>query len=65
MQHARERRVRSHVAMQQGEGRRFAPRDYLGASPTRSGLASGQSATVAMDIVEPAPRIVAFTFDFR
>jgi hypothetical protein len=45
--------------------RAFAPRDYLGASPTRSGLASGQSATVAMDIVEPAPRIVAFTFDFR
>jgi hypothetical protein len=45
--------------------RAFAPRDYLGDTPTRSGLASGQSATVAMDIVEPAPRIVAFTFDFH
>jgi hypothetical protein len=45
--------------------RAFAPGEYLGGSPTRGGLASGQSATVAMDIVEPAPRIVAFTFDFR
>jgi hypothetical protein len=45
--------------------RAFAPREYLGGAPTRSGLASGQSATVAMDIVEPAPRIVAFTFDFH
>jgi hypothetical protein len=45
--------------------RAFAPRDYLGDTPTRTGLASGQSATVAMDIIEPAPRIVAFTFDFR
>ena len=45
--------------------RAFAPRDYLGDTPTRSGLASGQSATVAMDIIEPAPRIVAFTFDFH
>ena len=45
--------------------RAFAPRDYLGDTPTRTGLASGQSATVAMDIIEPAPRIVAFTFDFH
>ena len=45
--------------------RAFAPRDYLGDTPTRSGVASGQSATVAMDIIEPAPRIVAFTFDFH
>lgn len=45
--------------------RAFVAREYLGAAPTRSGLASGQSATIAMDVVEPAPRIVAFTFDFR
>jgi hypothetical protein len=45
--------------------RAFAPREYLGDAPTHGGLASGQSATVAMDIIEPAPRIVAFTFDFQ
>jgi hypothetical protein len=45
--------------------RAFAPREYLGDAPTHGGLASGQSATVAMDIIEPAPRIVAFTFDFH
>ena len=45
--------------------RMFTAREYLGAPPTRSGLASGQTATIAMDILEPTPRIVAFTFDFR
>ena len=43
----------------------FDARDYLGASPTRTGLESGQSATIAMDVREPSPRIVAFTFDFH
>ena len=41
----------------------FAPSDYLGAPPAQGVLASGQSATLAMDVVEPAPRIVAFTFE--
>jgi len=45
--------------------RAFEPREYLGHAVTKNGLASGQGANVAMDIVEPAPRIVAFTFDFR
>jgi hypothetical protein len=45
--------------------RAFEPREYLGHAVTKNGLASGHSANVAMDIVEPAPRIVAFTFDFR
>ena len=45
--------------------RAFAPREYLDGAPAHGGLASGQSATVAMDIIEPAPRIVAFTFDFH
>ncbi|MCJ0825621.1 DUF3426 domain-containing protein [Luteimonas sp. 50] len=45
--------------------RAFVPREYLDGAPTHGGLASGQSATVAMDIIEPAPRIVAFTFDFQ
>lgn len=43
----------------------FAPREYLGATPVQRMLLSGQSATLAMDVVEPEPRIVAFTFDFR
>jgi hypothetical protein len=43
----------------------FTPREYLGAAPTQSTLASGQSAMLSMDVLEPGPRIVAFTFDFR
>jgi len=43
----------------------FTPREYLGAAPAQATLASGQSAMLSMDVVEPAPRIVAFTFDFR
>ena len=45
--------------------RAFTPREYLGAVPAQATLASGQSAMLSMDVVEPAPRIVAFTFDFR
>jgi hypothetical protein len=43
----------------------FTPREYLGAAPTQATLASGQSAMLSMDVLEPGPRIVAFTFDFR
>ena len=43
----------------------FSPREYLGATPTQPTLASGQSAMLSMDVLEPGPRIVAFTFDFR
>ncbi len=43
----------------------FGAHEYLGATPTRSELQSGQSAAISVDVVEPAPRIVAFTFDFR
>jgi hypothetical protein len=43
----------------------FTPREYLGAVPTQATLASGQSAMLSMDVMEPGPRIVAFTFDFR
>lgn len=45
--------------------RAFAAREYLGATPTQSALASGQTAAVSLVVVEPAPDIVAFTFDFR
>ncbi|CAN5605894.1 hypothetical protein BH23PSE2_BH23PSE2_04980 [soil metagenome] len=45
--------------------RAFAARDYLRAAPTQNELASGQSATIRMDVLEPSPRSVAFAFDFH
>ena len=45
--------------------RAFEPREYLGHAPAQPGIGSGQAAEVAMDILEPAPGVVAFTFDFR
>lgn len=45
--------------------RAFAPRDYLGIAPTQNAVAGGQSASIAMDVVEPTPRVVAFTFELR
>ena len=45
--------------------RLFAPRDYLGRAATPDGLASGQSASIVMEVREPTPPVVAFTFDFR
>lgn len=44
----------------------FSPAEYGGdAIDTRGELAPGQSASVRFEVVEPAPDIVAFTFDFR
>jgi len=43
--------------------RDFSARDYLGAQPSPTELASGQSASIAMDVVEPAARSVAFDFE--
>jgi hypothetical protein len=45
--------------------RAFVPDDYLEAAERGRLLAPGQVATVTLDVVEPAPGIVAFTFDFR
>lgn len=45
--------------------REFLPRDYHGGAPTSSQLASGQTVALSMDIVEPGPQAVAFTFDFK
>jgi len=45
--------------------RSFTVEEYLGGTPAQTELASGETATVAMDIVEPAPDIVAFDFGFR
>mgnify|MGYP002777056647 FL=1 len=45
--------------------RRFEPAEYLGGSPAAEGLAPGQSATVALEILDPGNRAVAFEFDFH
>ncbi len=45
--------------------RAFKPEEYLGKAPPQATIASGASAAVALDVVEPGPGIVAFTFDFR
>jgi hypothetical protein len=45
--------------------RSFAADDYLGGTPGQPELASGETATVAMDVLEPAARIVAYDFSFR
>jgi len=45
--------------------RAFAPVDYVEAGDRDRLLEPGQVATVTLDVVEPAPGIVAFTFDFR
>ena len=43
--------------------RAFTPADYLG-KDAAGAIASGQSATIQLDVVEPAQQVVAFTFDF-
>jgi hypothetical protein len=45
--------------------RRFSPREYLGAAPTTPLLAPGQSASIALEILDPGKRAVAFDFEFR
>jgi hypothetical protein len=45
--------------------RSFRVDEYLGGAPSQPALASGESATIAMDILEPAARIVAYDFSFR
>ncbi len=45
--------------------RAFRPAEYLAAPVTQNRLASGQSAKVSFDVVEPTRDVVAFTFDFR
>jgi len=45
--------------------RAFRPAEYLAAPATQNRLASGQSAKVSFDVVEPTRDVVAFTFDFR
>ncbi len=45
--------------------RSFHVNEYLGGPPNQAALANGESAAVAMDILEPAARIVAYDFSFR
>jgi hypothetical protein len=45
--------------------RGFEAREYLGGAPSQQALASGETATVAMDIIEPAAQIVAYDIRFR
>jgi len=43
----------------------FVPSEYQGRAATKKELASGQRIAIRLDVIEPAPHIVAFTFDFR
>ena len=45
--------------------RDFEARDYLGAAPEQAELRSGQSASIAVDVQEPATRSVAFDFELH
>ena len=45
--------------------RAFAPVEYLGGNPPAALLDSGQGAVIRMDVVEPGPGAVGFSFDFR
>lgn len=45
--------------------RRFQPVEYLGGTPSRPSLAPGQSASLALEIVDPGHRAVSFEFDFH
>lgn len=61
---------RLRITLADADGRAIAARDfaaneYLGATPTANGIASGQVAGIAFDVVDPSPRVTAFTFEFR
>ncbi|MEO8365663.1 MAG: DUF3426 domain-containing protein [Pseudoxanthomonas sp.] len=45
--------------------RAFSPREYLGTAVTQMELAPGQSAQISLQLHEPDPGVVAFSFDFR
>ncbi|HEY5849538.1 MAG TPA: DUF3426 domain-containing protein [Lysobacter sp.] len=45
--------------------RAFTPLEYRPDHQVDDVLLPGQSTTVTLEVIEPAPRIVAFTFDFR
>ena len=45
--------------------RAFAPAEYRRGHAATDVLAPGQSALVEFDVIEPAPNIVAFSFEFE
>jgi hypothetical protein len=45
--------------------RAFTAAEYLGGEPPSPLLASGQGAVIRMDVREPGPGAVGFSFDFR
>ncbi|MGO1000369.1 DUF3426 domain-containing protein [Lysobacter sp. CA196] len=58
------------LSLEDVDGRRvgqraFSPEDYRKGYREGELIAPGQSAAVQFDVLEPAPRVVAFTFDFR
>lgn len=58
------------LSLEDVDGRRvgqraFAPQEYRRGYRPGELIAPGQSAAVQFEVVEPAPRVVAFTFDFR
>ncbi|MGJ7903407.1 DUF3426 domain-containing protein [Lysobacter sp. 1R34A] len=58
------------LSLEDVDGRRvgqraFFPEDYRKGYREGELIAPGQSAAVQFDVLEPAPRVVAFTFDFR
>ncbi|MBN7138369.1 hypothetical protein A7A76_04600 [Lysobacter enzymogenes] len=58
------------LSLEDVDGRRvgqraFAPQEYRRGHRPDDLIAPGQSAAVQFDVIEPAPRVVAFTFDFR
>jgi hypothetical protein len=58
------------LSLEDVDGRRvgqraFSPEDYRKGYRADERIAPGQSAAVQFDVLEPAPHVVAFTFDFR
>ncbi|KFN42421.1 DUF3426 domain-containing protein [Arenimonas oryziterrae] len=45
--------------------RRFSPHEYLGSEPTTMQIASGQSASITLEVLDPGKRAVSFNFGFR
>ncbi len=45
--------------------RTFSPKEYLDSKVTQKEIASGQSAAIRMDVMEPAAGVVSFSFDFH
>lgn len=45
--------------------RSFTAKEYMGDAPTQKLIATGQTANFVLDVAEPAPNTVSFSFDFR